>query len=41
MISNPVWNFSKYLINEKGQLTHVFKPSVSPLSKEVIEAIEN
>ena len=37
----PVWNFSKYLINEKGQLTHVFKPSVSPLSKEVIEAIEN
>jgi glutathione peroxidase len=36
----PSWNFSKYLINEQGELTHYFDPSVSPLSKEVINAIE-
>jgi glutathione peroxidase len=35
----PSWNFSKYLINEDGVLTHYFDPSVSPLSKEVTEAI--
>jgi glutathione peroxidase len=35
----PSWNFSKWLINEKGMLTHYFDPSVSPMSKEVIEAI--
>jgi glutathione peroxidase len=37
----PSWNFSKYLINEKGVLTHYFDPSISPLSDEVIEAIEH
>lgn len=31
----PDWNFSKYLINEEGILTHYFGPAVSPLSKEV------
>ncbi len=31
----PEWNFSKYLINEDGVLTHYFGPAVSPLSKEV------
>ncbi len=35
----PVWNFSKYLVNEKGQLTHYFEPSISPMSKAVINAI--
>lgn len=35
----PSWNFSKYLVNETGALTHFFDPSVSPLSKEVISAI--
>lgn len=35
----PNWNFSKYLVNETGVLTHFFDPSVSPLSKEVISAI--
>jgi glutathione peroxidase len=35
----PNWNFSKYLVNETGALTHFFDPSVSPLSKEVINAI--
>lgn len=36
----PSWNFSKYLINEEGQLVHYFDPAVSPLSNEVISAIE-
>jgi len=35
----PVWNFSKYLVNEQGSLTHYFDPSVSPLSEDVIKAI--
>jgi glutathione peroxidase len=36
----PPWNFSKYLINENGELTHCFAPDVSPLSEEVLKAIE-
>lgn len=35
----PVWNFTKFLVNEKGILTHYFGPSISPLSKEVRDAI--
>ena len=35
----PSWNFSKYLVNEKGQLTNYFDPGVSPLSKEILSAI--
>jgi len=35
----PTWNFSKYLVNEEGILTHYFDPSVSPLSQEVEGAI--
>lgn len=35
----PSWNFSKYLVNDKGQLTNYFDPGISPLSKEVINAI--
>lgn len=35
----PSWNFSKYLINEQGVLTHYFDPSVSPLSNEVVNAV--
>lgn len=37
----PSWNFSKYLVNEEGILTHYFDPSISPLSNEVITAIEH
>jgi glutathione peroxidase len=37
----PSWNFSKYLINEKGVLTHYFDPSVSPLGNDVIHALES
>ncbi|MEY2917782.1 MAG: hypothetical protein RIS73_1496 [Bacteroidota bacterium] len=36
----PIWNFSKYLVNEKGILTNYFDPSVSPLSDVVKKAIE-
>ena len=36
----PVWNFSKYTVNEGGVLTHFFSQMVSPLSKEVHSAIQ-
>ena len=36
----PTWNFSKYLVNEEGLLTHYFDPAVSPNSQDVINAIE-
>lgn len=35
----PSWNFSKYLINENGILTHYFDPAVSPSGQEVLKAI--
>ncbi len=35
----PDWNFSKYLVDENGTLTHYFGPSISPLSNEVKGAI--
>jgi glutathione peroxidase len=35
----PSWNFSKYLVNEEGVLTNYFDPSISPTSKEVIDAV--
>ena len=35
----PTWNFSKYLVNEEGILTHYFAPGISPLDKVVIQAI--
>jgi glutathione peroxidase len=31
----PEWNFSKYLINQQGILTHYFGPAVSPLSNDI------
>ena len=36
----PTWNFSKYLIDENGALVKYFDPAVSPLSDEVIKAID-
>ena len=36
----PVWNFSKYLVNEEGVLSHFFGPSISPLSLTVKAAIK-
>lgn len=35
----PAWNFSKYLVNEEGVLTHYFDPSVLPVSDEMLRAI--
>ena len=35
----PSWNFSKYLINEQGVLTHYFDPAVSPMGEEMLNAI--
>lgn len=37
----PSWNFSKYLVNEKGLLTHYFDPGISPLSVEIRKAIND
>tara|TARA_B100001750_G_C15481900_1_gene585931 strand:+ start:865 stop:1455 length:591 start_codon:yes stop_codon:yes gene_type:complete len=31
----PSWNFCKYLINEKGELTHFFRSNISPTSKQI------
>lgn len=36
----PDWNFSKYLVNEQGTLTHYFGPSISPLDRVILDAIE-
>jgi len=36
----PVWNFSKYLINKEGVLTHYFAPQVQPLSPEFQAALK-
>jgi glutathione peroxidase len=36
----PDWNFSKYLIDGQGRLSHYFGPSVSPLSAEVQKAVK-
>ena len=36
----PDWNFSKYIIDENGVLTHYFGPSVSPLEDNLIDALK-
>ena len=36
----PVWNFSKYLVNEQGMLMNCFGPSVNPMDEEIIKAIK-
>ena len=37
----PSWNFSKYLVDEQGILTHYFDAAISPLGEEVSNAINN
>ncbi|CAN5841695.1 glutathione peroxidase [soil metagenome] len=37
----PDWNFSKYLVDETGNLTHYFGPSISPLSPEVLNVLQS
>lgn len=35
-ITDPIsWNFTKFLLNEKGELITVFSPKTKPLSEEV------
>jgi glutathione peroxidase len=36
----PTWNFSKYLINTKGQLTHYFDPSIDPLDVTITQHLK-
>jgi glutathione peroxidase len=36
----PDWNFSKYLVDSQGRLSHYFGPAVSPLSPEVLAAVK-
>jgi len=36
----PSWNFSKYLVDENGILTHYFDPAVSPLSEQVVNELK-
>ena len=35
----PSWNFSKYLVNEEGILTNYFGSSISPMGKDITDAI--
>lgn len=35
----PDWNFSKYLIDETGTLTHYFGSAISPLDETVLKEI--
>jgi glutathione peroxidase len=35
----PSWNFAKYIVNEDGVLTNYFGSSISPMSSDVVEAI--
>lgn len=36
----PSWNFCKYIIDEKGNLTHFFESGIDPMGVEVKSAIE-
>lgn len=35
----PAWNFSKYIIDEQGQLLQFFGPTVEPTSPEVMKLV--
>jgi glutathione peroxidase len=39
--SEVKWNFQKYLIDEKGNLIMVIKPSVNPLSDTIVNWVKN
>lgn len=38
---DPDWNFSKYLIDENGTLTHYFGSAISPLGEEIGTELES
>ncbi len=35
----PTWNFCKYVVNEKGELTHFFASKVKPDNEAFLEAV--
>ena len=37
----PVWNFSKYLLSETGELLGYFGPAISPNDKRLLDLITN
>lgn len=34
------WNFTKFLVDKGGRVTHRFEPQVEPLAPEVMQAVE-
>jgi len=38
--SAPIWNFCKYLINEKGELIKFYAPSINPLSSAITKELD-
>ena len=36
----PNWNFSKYLVNEQGELVSFFPSKTLPMSKEITEKLQ-
>lgn len=36
----PVWNFSKYLVSEKGVLLGYYGPAVSPMGTALLQAVD-
>lgn len=36
----PQWNFFKYLIDEKGELIHVFPSNTKPMDEEVLNSLK-
>ena len=41
MDSEVVWNFQKYLIDENGKFLGMYHPSISPISEEIINAVNS
>lgn len=37
--NEPEWNFSKYLIDERGSLTCIYGAGISPVNEKVIKAV--
>ena len=34
------WNFTKFLVDRKGNVVERFEPEVEPLSKELVSAVD-
>ena len=37
----PAWNFCKYVVNESGNLTHIFGASIEPTDEQILDAIKS